>query len=89
VPASRRVASVKKRAASSKPNDGQATTIRTTVVIDRALVFDVEEKLLELRRVDAAISWSGFVEVALRQLLKRGDLVNVVRKSDLGLRRKG
>jgi hypothetical protein len=74
----------RKKAAAPPPLD----LVRTNVVVPRDLSLDVDEKLLELKRAGAPLSWSGLVEIAVRELLDRRDLVRVVGRYGLGLRRK-
>jgi len=56
-------------------------------ILARELYEDAQRALLELKLGGDATSWSGLVEVALRELLKRKDFASVVRRYGIGPRR--
>jgi len=60
---------------------------RRSVSLERALVVDVETALLRLRHEGRRVSFSGFVDAALRELLGRSGLENVLDKHEARARR--
>jgi hypothetical protein len=61
---------------------------RRTFTLSRGIVESSEQCVLDLRHAKVPISFSGLVEVALHELLKRKDLARVVRPYKIGNRRR-
>lgn len=74
----------KKRRATTK---GGTEFERRSVSLDRELVVEVETALLRLRHADRRVSFSGFTETALRELLARPGLDSVLLKHEARARR--
>lgn len=60
---------------------------RLTVNLPESLLIDVEETLLDLRKRGQRISFSGLVEVALRELIPSNDLAALIKKHGASARR--
>lgn len=60
---------------------------RLTVNLPESLLIDVEETLLDLRKRGRRISFSGLVEVALRELIPSNDLAALIKKHGASARR--
>jgi hypothetical protein len=74
------------RAGRKKPGAGGWFTA-SRPILPWDLYEEAQDALLDLKRTGNGTSWSGLVEVALRELLKRKDLTSVVRRYGIGPRR--
>ncbi|HZV79299.1 MAG TPA: hypothetical protein VFF60_06730 [Candidatus Binatus sp.] len=60
---------------------------RLSMSLPESLVIDVQELALRMRRSGHRVSFSAFVEVALREMVARDNIVAVMRKYGAGARR--
>jgi predicted transcriptional regulator len=60
---------------------------RLSMSLPESLVIDVQELALKMRRSGHRVSFSAFVEVALREMVARDNIVAVMRKYGAGARR--
>ena len=79
------VKSPRKSTPSAAVSDGLE---RRALALPRGVLLDAERALFRLRESGQRVSLSGFVEVAIRELLRRGDLGDVLKRHGAGARRK-
>lgn len=72
---------------SRKPTKGGTEFERRSVSLERTLIVDVETALLRLRHGGKRVSFSGFVDAAVRELLGRTGLEGVLDKHEARARR--
>jgi hypothetical protein len=60
---------------------------RLSMSLPESLVIDVQELALKMRRSGHRVSFSAFVEVALREMVAHDNIVAVMRKYGAGARR--
>ncbi len=70
-----------------KPAPEQALE-RVASILPSALLADIDDKRADLRRKGIRVSFSGLVEVALRELVDRNDVANVLKKHGARARRR-
>lgn len=61
---------------------------RLSVTLPESLIIDVEERILRLRKAGSRISFSGLVEIALRELMNTSDLKSVLVRHGASARRR-
>ncbi len=79
----RSVVPKKKPEPATKPPENE----RIGVILPSALLADVDDARSDLRRSGKRVSFSGLVEVALRELIDRDDLAAVLEEYGAGARR--
>ncbi|MBV8171675.1 MAG: hypothetical protein JO219_07075 [Candidatus Eremiobacteraeota bacterium] len=60
---------------------------RLSMSLPEPLVLDVQELTLKMRRSGHRVSFSAFVEVALREMMSHDNVISVMRKHGAGARR--
>ena len=60
---------------------------RLTVNLPESVLIEVDEAILEMRKQGQRVSFSGMVEIALRELLERNNVASILRKYHAAARR--
>lgn len=79
----------RKQAKTERRPAAPATTVeRRAISLPPGLMLEADAALFELRKVNRKVSFSGLVEVALRELLSRPDLAGALQRHGASARRR-